>query len=142
LTEGTAFKFPEYVASAKDNPMVGDLMEVILYVGDMAQAVAFYRDRLGLRIDYPQRDDYRSEYWVVFETGSCKLCLHGGGEHRQGQDAPKIVFRVQDVQTARAQLMDRGVALSEVLTPSPGVLVCNGLDPDGNRFSIEQGPPH
>lgn len=119
--------------------MVGDLMEVILYVGDMPEAVSFYRDRLGLRIAYPQCDDYRSEYWVVFETGSCKLCLHGGGERRQGQDTAKVVFRVPDIQTARAQLVDHGVAMSEVRTPSPGVLVCNGFDPAGNPFSIEQG---
>lgn len=91
--------------------MVGDLMEVILYVGDMPEAVSFYRDRLGLRIAYPQCEDYRSEYWVVFETGSCKLCLHGGGERRQGQDTAKVVFRVPDIQTARAQLVDHGVAL-------------------------------
>lgn len=119
--------------------MVGDLMEVILYVGDMAEAVAFYRDRLGLRVAYPQSDDYKSEYWVVLETGSCRLCLHGGGEGRQGPDAAKVVFRVPEIQAARAQLTARGVTLSEMRTPSPGVLVCDGIDPAGNRFSIEQG---
>lgn len=122
--------------------MVGELMEVILYVGDMAEAVAFYRDRLGLRVAYPHCDDYRAEYWVVFEAGGCKLCLHGGGERRQGQDAAKVVFRVSDIEQARAELASRGVALSEVHCPSPGVLVSSGIDPAGNPFSIEQGPSH
>jgi catechol 2,3-dioxygenase-like lactoylglutathione lyase family enzyme len=45
--------------------MIIELMEVILYVGDMAEAVAFYRDRLGLRIAYPHRDDYSQEYRPV-----------------------------------------------------------------------------
>jgi catechol 2,3-dioxygenase-like lactoylglutathione lyase family enzyme len=118
--------------------MIGDLMEVILYVGDMDEAVRFYRDTLGLRIAYPHCDDYRSEYWVVFETGSCKLCLHGGGERRQGADAAKIVFRVDDIHAARAQLAERGVSLSDIHEPSPGVRVCNAHDPAGNPFSIEE----
>jgi len=119
--------------------MVGNLIEVILYVGDMDEAVRFYRDRLGLRIAHPQCDDYRSEYWVVFETGACRLCLHGGGERRQGADAAKVVFRVDDIEAARAQLLERGVPLTEILEPSPGIRVCNGVDPAGNPFSIEHG---
>ncbi len=118
--------------------MIIDLTEVILYVADMAEAVAFYRDRLGLPISFPHCDDYSQQYWVVFETGVCKLCLHGGGERRQGPDAAKIVFRVQNIVVARAHFLQRGVELSEVRTPSPGVLVCDGTDPAGNRFSIEQ----
>lgn len=122
--------------------MVGGLMEVILYVGDMDEAVRFYRDKLGLKVAFPQCDDFRSEYWVVFETGACKLCLHGGGERRQGPDAAKVVFRVDDIEAARAQLLERGVALSEILEPSPGVRVCNGRDPAGNPISIESSSPH
>lgn len=117
--------------------MITGLHEVILYVDDMAKAVAFYRDALGLRVAYPMCEDYSQEFWVVFETGACKLCLHGGGERRQGHDAPKIVFQVEEINAARAWLTARGVELSEVRTPSPGVFVCDGTDPFGNRFSIE-----
>jgi catechol 2,3-dioxygenase-like lactoylglutathione lyase family enzyme len=92
--------------------MIIDLTEVILYVADMAEAVAFYRDRLGLPVSFPHCDDYSQQYWVVFETGLCKLCLHGGGERRQGPDAAKIVFRVQDIVTAREHFVGRDVALS------------------------------
>jgi catechol 2,3-dioxygenase-like lactoylglutathione lyase family enzyme len=116
---------------------IGNLIEVILYVEDMARAVAFYRDRLGLPVVYPTVPDYAGEMWVVLSTGSCKLCLHGGAEGKRGTDAPKIVFGVADIHNARATLTDRGVALSEVRNPAPGVLVCDGSDPDGNPFSIE-----
>lgn len=34
-------------------------------------------------------------------------------------------------------LLARGVLLGETRTAAPGVLVCDGEDPEGNRFSIE-----
>ena len=118
--------------------MLGNLIEVILYVSDMAEAVAFYRDRLELTIAYPLCNDYSAEHWVVFETGACRLCLHGGSKRDQGTDAPKIVFQTQDIHAARRQLIARRVELSEVRTPAPGIFVCDGVDPAGNPFSIEQ----
>ena len=69
--------------------MVGELIEAILYVDNMATAVAFYRDKLGLAVLDPIVGDYSDEYFVEFKTGTCRLCLHGGGEHKQGTDAAK-----------------------------------------------------
>jgi predicted enzyme related to lactoylglutathione lyase len=118
--------------------LVGNLMEVILYVQDMSAQVAFYRDTLGLKVKEPQGiTDFRDLYWVELETGECTLVLHGGGQRRLGQDAPKIVFRVADIQVARGELLRRGVQIGEVRSPAPGVLVCDGRDPEGNAFSIE-----
>jgi len=34
--------------------IIGELMEVILYVQDMNAQVAFYRDRMGLAVTFPQ----------------------------------------------------------------------------------------
>ena len=118
--------------------IVGRLMETILYVADMPGQVMFYRDRLGLGIKYPAGPaDYSTEYWVEFETGGCTLVLHGGGQKRLGPDAPKVVFSVADIHAARAALVERGVTLSVVRSPAPGVLVADGQDPEGNQFSIE-----
>ena len=117
--------------------VIGELMEVILYVDDMERAVSFYRGQLGLAIAYPHLDNYRDEYWVVFDTGYCKLCLHAGGTDMQGPSAPKVVFHVDDIHAARATLLARDVVLSDVRTPSIGIHVCDGVDPTGNRFSIE-----
>jgi hypothetical protein len=55
-----------------------------------------------------------------------------------GKDAPKVVFRVADIEAARNALLERDVALSEVRSPAPDVFVCDGVDPEGNRFSIEK----
>lgn len=118
--------------------IIGELMEVILYVEDMAAQVSFYRDFLGLTVREP-RDvkDYGNVYWVELETGACTLALHGGGRRRLGPDAPKLVFRVADMEAAREELLKKVVPMGEIRSPAPGVQVCDGQDPEGNRFSIE-----
>ena len=118
--------------------MLSGIFEVIIYVQDMHAQVAFYRDVLGLGVTYPEGlDDYDDQYWVTFDTGACTLCLHGGGTGQQGADAAKYVFGTADVEAARAQLIERGVRVSEIRQPSPGVRVFDGRDPEGNVFSVE-----
>lgn len=114
------------------------LAEVILYVENMQEMVEFYRDAMGLRIKYPPHlSDFRKEEWVVFETGSCRLCLHSGGRRRLGKDAPSFVFQVADMEIARDELTERGVPMGEPRKVAPNIWICEGEDPEGNRFSIE-----
>jgi catechol 2,3-dioxygenase-like lactoylglutathione lyase family enzyme len=115
-----------------------ELLEVILYVQDMPAQVAFYHDRLGLALKAPQDPTEAGRAaWVELETGPTTLALHAGGQRRLGEDAPKIVFRVEDVPAAREALLRRGVPMGEVRSPHPNTLVCDGKDPEGNPFSIE-----
>ena len=100
--------------------LLKDLMEVIIYVEDMNAQAEFYSHKLGFEITYPQG-----------------LALHGGGKRRLGVDAPKIVFRVDDILAAREELIHRGVELGEVRSAATGVWVCDGEDPEGNKLSIE-----
>lgn len=119
-------------------PPVSGIIEVILYVRDMEAQVKFYRDVIGLAVNYPaDRPTYADEFWVTLGGGACLLALHGGGQQRLGEDAPKVVFGVQDIENARAELLARGAQLSEVRQPAPGVWVCDGTDPEGNKYSIE-----
>lgn len=117
---------------------VKGLIEVILYVEDIAQQVRFYRDVLELDVLYPANlDDYSQEMWVTLDTGACTLALHGGGQKRLGEDTPMIVFGVADIQAARNHLLEQGVEIGEPFSAAPGVWVCHGRDPEGNPFSIE-----
>lgn len=114
------------------------LLEVIVYVEDMAAMVAFYRDVLELTVTFPEAvADYAGEPWVTFDTGGCTFALHGGGQRHHGQDTAETVFLVDDVYAVRAALAARAVPMSEVVTAAPGILVCGGRDPEGNRFSVE-----
>ena len=122
---------------------IGGLMEVILYVQDMDAQVAFYHGVLGLEIKTPQGSSgFGDSHWVELDTGCCTLALHAGGQRRFGEDAPKIVFRVADVSLTRTKLLGKSVPMGEIRSPAPGVLVCDGLDPEGNRFSIESRARH
>lgn len=116
----------------------GELMEVILYVQDMEAQVSFYRDVLGIPVKEPAAvQDFGEVCWVELDTGSCTLALHAGGKSRFGIDAPKVVFRVSDVEASRASLLQDGVLMGDVRSPGPGIHVCDGRDPEGNKFSIE-----
>ncbi|MEM7131314.1 MAG: VOC family protein [Chloroflexota bacterium] len=118
--------------------MLKGISEIILYVQDMNAQVTFYRDILKLPIAYPPGlDNYSEEFWVVFDTGVCKLALHGGGKKRFGDDAPKFVFDTGDVSSTRQYLIDHGVTVGKIRSPAPGVTVCDAVDPEGNYFSIE-----
>ena len=117
---------------------VGELMEVILYVEDMENQVSFYRDKLGLKVKFPSgTKNFSEEFWVELDSGACSLALHAGGKKRFGADAPKIVFRVDDILAARQELLDQEIPVGEVRSAAPGVWVCDAEDPEGNKFSIE-----
>ena len=123
---------------APAEPVLAGLSEVILFVQDMNAMVAFYRDQLGLAVESPAGvTDFGAESWVVLDTGACKLALHGGGQRRLGEDTPHIVFAVADIDQVRAVLVARGVAMSAVREIAPGVKVSDGVDPEGNPYSIE-----
>jgi catechol 2,3-dioxygenase-like lactoylglutathione lyase family enzyme len=117
---------------------LGPLGKVILIAIDMDAQVRFYRDTLGLTVAHPAGlDDYADQVWVEFDTGACSLALHGGGKGRLGDDAPKIVFDVDDVTVTREVLLALGVDVGEVFSPAPGIEVAFCRDPEGNRFSID-----
>jgi catechol 2,3-dioxygenase-like lactoylglutathione lyase family enzyme len=117
---------------------IGSIMEIILYVENMNRQVSFYSDKLGFKVVNPlDSDDYGNEFWVELDTGTCSLALHAGGKGRFGADAPKFVFRVNDILAARQQLINQQVEMGEIRSAAPGVWVCDGADPEGNKFSIE-----
>ena len=118
--------------------MLRGLVQVILFVRDMEQQVQFYRDQLGMPVLQPEGlRDYRSEFWVTLDAGACVLALHGGGAGRQGEDAPKLVFGVRDMEAVREVLLGRGVHLTDVRAVAPGIQICDGRDPEGNAFSLQ-----
>jgi predicted enzyme related to lactoylglutathione lyase len=114
------------------------LIEVILSVKDMNKMVRFYREVLDLTLSDPAMRGFSDQDWITFETGDCRLALHSGGSGNPGADAPKMVFQVEDIKSARFQLLQAGVAVSEIRIPAPGIQVCDGKDPEGNPFSVEE----
>jgi predicted enzyme related to lactoylglutathione lyase len=108
-----------------------ELVEVVLYVRDMERAIRFYRDMLGLELDF------ESEHWTTFQTGACTLALHATDEREPGKGEPDPTFLVTDAEAERERLAEEGVEVTEVREPVPGTRVFDVRDPEGNRLSIE-----
>ena len=105
-----------------------------LYVSDMERAVGFYRDTIGLEVDF------ESESWTTFGTGTCTLALHLVEWREPGVGEPDPTFRVANAAAERERLSAAGVAVTEIREPVAGVQVFDVRDPDGNRISLESRP--
>ena len=108
-----------------------ELVEVVLYVREMERAISFYRDTLGLQLQY------ESAGWTTFRTGACTLALHASERREQGAAEPAPTFLVADAATERARLVGAGVEVTAMREPIRGIQVFDARDPDGNRFSLE-----
>lgn len=109
----------------------------IIYVNDMQKMVQFYRDIIGLPINYPHVDDYSDQYWVEFQAGAITIALHAGGTSTAISGAPKIVFEVDDIQAEHTRLVAANVKMTPIETVAPNVLSADGWDIEGNYFSID-----
>lgn len=114
----------------------GSLIQIILYVSDMAGEVSFYRDVIGLKILYPQGlEDYSQQMWVEFDAGGCTLALHGGAKIPPASDH-EIIFRVDDLEQARSEILNAGIEIADIRILEDGEPIAEGVDPDGHRFAI------
>ena len=100
-------------------------------VRDKAKVAAFYRDILGLKIT--EEDERGAEFALVDGTTF--------GIWQPGEDAYPIgghvMFAVDDIDKAVADLRDRGAALSDTIESSV-CFMSFGSDPEGNSFVIHQ----
>lgn len=112
------------------------LTQIILYVQDMARAVGFYRDLLGLKVIYPQNlTDESQAMWVELDAGAFSLALHAGARKWPG-DEHELIFTVTDLESARQALLKAGVEIGEIRTLEDGLPIASGVDSEGHRFSI------
>ena len=113
--------------------MLGPLDHVYYWVSDMDRAVKFYEDVLGLRL---LRRDGGS--WAELDAGGIRLALHGAIEGRPMEvGGATAVFRVDDLDAARADLEARGAEFDEHAGEVEGFARFASLrDPDGNRVQV------
>jgi len=137
------------------NPGVGEWrLEVVgLPVTDVDRAKAFYVDTLGWRLDADF--NVSPEFWVVQVTPPGSLCSIHFGKGITAIAPGSIDHQylvVPDLGAARANLVERGVDVSEIFhllpgeAPQPGPHP-DGLtytqyvsfnDPDGNRWLVQE----
>ena len=106
---------------------------VMLGVQDVARALAFYRDKLGLKVQNEVPG------FAFLDAGKITLCLSEPAAKVRGQiaGAGETVFAVEDVTAAFQALRAKGVQFTH--EPRGVTLtswVANFDDPDGNHLSI------
>ena len=117
---------------------------VPLPVADVDRAKAFYLDVLGFVEDVDVRPAPGVRVVQLTPPGSaCSLSLSTGLPRISGM-APGTVqglhLVVDDIAAARAELVGRGVEVSEVEDVGGGVLYAWFSDPDGNSLTLQQMP--
>ena len=102
---------------------------VIKYVGDMNNAVAFYRDTLGLPLKF------ESPHWTEFVTGDTTLALHiASDEHPAG--TASIGFRVDDIEAFYYERDAKGIEFTSPPTETFGHKIARFKDTDGAECSV------
>src|SRR5579864_2550639 len=106
---------------------------VMLGVADLDKSVAFYRDRLGLKLSA------QFEGFAFFDSSGVTLALSRGLAQATGKGpgAVEVVFSVEHVRAAYDALRHQGVEFSsEPRVISPGNWGADFRDPDGHILSI------
>jgi catechol 2,3-dioxygenase-like lactoylglutathione lyase family enzyme len=106
---------------------------VMLGVRELPRSVAFYRDTLGLPLSFA------SEEFAFLRAGAITLGLRQASDLAEAREdgRTELVFAVEDVELAYAQLGARGVGFRiapRVVTGDQ--LAADFRDPDGHVLSI------
>ena len=112
---------------------------VMVLVSDMGRSVRFYRDVLGIPLNFESPD------WSEFKTGKTVLALHGGGKPESRTFSPtagtaSIGFYVDNLDAKYEELKGNGVVFS--MPPSDrdeeGIKLAVCQVPDGLPISIAE----
>ncbi|MEV4631538.1 VOC family protein [Micromonospora sp. NPDC049523] len=123
---------------------------VVVPVSDVDRAKAFYAEQLGFDVDHDTRIGEQVRLVQLTPPGSgCSIVIGHGAVPQMAPGSLKgLQLVVTDIHKAHAQLVERGVQVSEVQilgqnpTPMPDPLDNVGFvffsDPDGNEWAVQQ----
>ena len=115
---------------------------VVLPVSDIDRSVAFYRDRIGFRLDHDTRNEHMHVVQLTPPGSGCSIVF--GDLPSQRQMSPGTMKALQlvvsDAGAARRELLGRGVEVSElmVVAPGDGGTFFGFEDPDGNSWAVQE----
>ena len=110
-------------------------------VSDVDRAKAFYTEKAGFNADHDHRvsDDIR--FVQLTPAGSaCSIAIGTGLAKMEPGSVEGLQLVVADIDAARAELVERGVEVSDVQEFDWGKFVYFS-DPDGNSWAVQQLPP-
>jgi catechol 2,3-dioxygenase-like lactoylglutathione lyase family enzyme len=113
---------------------------VFIPVTDVDRAKAFYADQVGFQVDHDHRVNEQVRFVQLTPPGSaCSIALGEGLTQMTPGSQQGVQVVVSDAAAARQQLLDRGVAVSDVDVQAWGSFV-TFQDPDGNGWALQELP--
>jgi catechol 2,3-dioxygenase-like lactoylglutathione lyase family enzyme len=113
---------------------------VALPVSDVDRAKAFYTEKAGFNADHDHSVDGEIRFVQLTPPGSaCSIALGTGLVDAQPGSVQGMQLVVSDINAAHAELVDRGVEVSDVQEFPWGSFVFF-KDPDGNGWAVQQLP--
>jgi predicted enzyme related to lactoylglutathione lyase len=113
---------------------------VAIPVSDVDRAKAFYSEKVGFNADHDHRVSDEVRFVQLTPPGSaCSIALGTGISQAEPGSVQGMQMVVPDVEAARAELVGRGMEVSEVQEFAWGSFVFFS-DPDGNGWAVQQLP--
>ena len=112
-----------------------------LPVSDVDRAIAFYADSLGFTKDVDVQPSEGVRIVQLTPEGSgCSIGFGTGLDVYAGEPGSVrgVHLVVEDISESRAELVRRGVEVSEIHDFGGGVKGANFSDPDGNSFELQE----
>jgi catechol 2,3-dioxygenase-like lactoylglutathione lyase family enzyme len=112
-----------------------------LPVSDVDRAIDFYADKLGFNKDVDVQPTAGVRVVQMTPKGSgCSVGFGTGLEVYAGEPGSirGLHLVVEDITEARAELLGRGVEVSDIHDFGGGVKGANFSDPDGNSFELQE----
>jgi catechol 2,3-dioxygenase-like lactoylglutathione lyase family enzyme len=126
------------------NPRKGAVVDMKLElvpvpVSDVDRAKAFYVERVGFTADHDHVLSDEVRFVQLTPPGSaCSIVIGTGIIPAPPGSSQGLLLVVQDADAARAELLGRGVEVSEVEDMAWGARHAYFQDPDGNSWQLQQ----
>jgi predicted enzyme related to lactoylglutathione lyase len=105
------------------------------------RAKAFYTEKVGFHADHDHQVTDELRFVQLTPPGSaCSISIGTGLTQMAPGSVQGLQLVVSDIHAARAELVDRGVEVSEVQNFPWGSFVFFS-DPDGNGWAVQAIPP-
>lgn len=119
------------------------LRRIIIFGHHVDKLKSFYAENFNFAVTEEVKDQ-----WIVLNTGQAELAIHKTGTEYEPEDGKgfsaesntKLVFYTNDnIESIRQRFLDKGVTIGNIKS-FEGIdsLFCDGEDPEGNVFQIEQ----
>ena len=110
---------------------------VAIPVSDVDRSKAFYTDQAGFIADHDHQVNDELRFIQLTPTGSaCSITIGTGITRAEPGSVRGMQMVVDDIEAARAELVERGVEVSEIDRMPWGDFIFFN-DPDGNSWAVQ-----